>query len=152
MVREFIGAVSEGVPSGTVLPVGLPLADGTIAAALILVVDRCVPATEVSEFAVRHRFAGREETARAVDSQARWSLESDGRVNLQLLTEDGVSGLALAAHPRVRHWAALARSGGGTVRLMLLPGLASADLATIRRRLGPGGGDYWHLSVGFVPA
>ncbi|MFI0742824.1 hypothetical protein ACH4PU_32785 [Streptomyces sp. NPDC021100] len=148
--RELYGTVCEGVPPVTAVPLALPTTGGLMAA-LALVVDKSVPRVEVVDFVARYRFATRDETARAIDSQARWSLETDGRVTFQLLCADGASRIALPSDPRIHQWAAVARLGGGTVSLMMLPGLPSTQTQAIARRLGPNGGEYWHLSVGCLP-
>jgi len=73
-------------------------------------------------------------------------------VTVTFLAEDGTAGLDLPADPRIQLWAAMIRSTGGTLSVMVLPGLPSADLDRVARRIGPGGGEYWHLSVGCLPA
>ncbi|KAB7839518.1 hypothetical protein FRZ00_21520 [Streptomyces mobaraensis] len=131
----------------TAVPLALPTTGGLMAV-LALVADKGVPRAEVVDFVTRYGFATRDEAARAADSQARWLLEPDGRVTFQLLCADGASGIALPSDPRIHQWAAMARLGGGTVSLMMLPGLPSAETQAIARRLSPNGGNYWHLSVG----
>ncbi|MFI5749088.1 hypothetical protein ACIBBE_24850 [Streptomyces sp. NPDC051644] len=77
--RELYGSVYEGVPDSTAVPTALPTTDGLLPA-LVLVLNLGVTDTEIREFAARHRFVPGDETARAVNSQARWSLEPDGRL------------------------------------------------------------------------
>lgn len=148
--RELYGTECEGVPPASAVPLALPTTDGLVAA-LVLVVNEGVPRAEVVDFVTRYRFATREETARAADSQARWSLEPDGRVTFQFLCDDGASRIAFPSDPRIHQWTAVARLGGGTISLMVIPGLSTTDASAIARRLSPHGGEYWHLSVGCVP-
>ncbi|QKV98215.1 hypothetical protein HUT19_41575 (plasmid) [Streptomyces sp. NA02950] len=149
--RELYGSVYEGVPDSTAVPTGLPTMDGTLPA-LILIPNADVTDAEVRDFTARHRFASREETARAADSQARWSLEPDGRVSITFLSDEGAARIVLPADPRITNWTSFARLSGGSISVMLLPGLESADLQTIGRHLARPDGEYWHLSVGCIPA
>lgn len=149
--RELYGSVYEGVPDCTAVPTALPTTDGLLPA-LILIPDPGVTDAEVQDFTTRHRFAARDETARAADSQARWSLEPDGRVSVTFLSEDGAARIVLPADPRLQQWSAFARLSGGSVSVMLIPGLQSADLQTIGRHLARPGGEFWHISVGCIPA
>ncbi|MCW8103368.1 hypothetical protein [Streptomyces tauricus] len=149
-MRELYGTVYEGVPEALAVPLALSTVDGPIAA-LALVVNSDVPRAEITDFVTRYRFATRDVIARAADSQARWSLENDGRVTFQFLCGDGASRIVFPSDPRIHQWLALARLGGGTVSLMVVPDLASADAPTLARTLGPRGGEYWHISVGQVP-
>ncbi|WP_232485659.1 hypothetical protein [Streptomyces fildesensis] len=43
------------------------------------------------------------------------------------------------------------RYGGGSLSLIVAPGLPDTDLVTIGRHLGSPGGPYWHISVGCTP-
>ncbi|MER6958237.1 hypothetical protein [Streptomyces sp. NPDC000618] len=124
--------------------------DGTIAA-LALVVNCSVPRAEVLDFVTRYRFTTRNEIARAADSQARWSLEADGRVTFQFLCDEGASRIVFPSDPRIHQWTAVARLSGGTISLMVVPDLASTDAPALARKLGRHGGEYWHISVGHVP-
>jgi hypothetical protein len=143
--------VYEGVPDSTAVPTALPTTEGPLPA-LILIPNSGVSDAEVQEPTTRHRFAVRDETARAADSQARWSLEPDGRVTVTFLSEDGAARIVLPADHRLQQWTAFARLSGGSVSVMLIPGLESADLQTIGRHLAQPGGNYWHISVGCIPA
>lgn len=149
--RELYGSVYEGVPDSTAVPTALPTTDGPLPA-LILIPNPDVTDAETRAFTARYRFAAWDETARAADSQARWSLEPDGRVTVTFLSEEGAARIVLPADPRLQQWAAFARLSGGSVSVMLIPGLESADLQTIGRHLARPSGDYWHLSVGCIPA
>jgi hypothetical protein len=144
-------AVYEGVPEVVAVPTGLPTTEGLLAV-LVLVLDKSVSCSEMEDFVTRYRFVPRQETARAADSQARWSLEPDGRVTFTFLCAEGASRIVLPADPRIHQWTALARLGGGSISVMVVPGLPSTDMPVIARRLTPGGGEYWHLSVGCLPA
>ncbi|MGW6016185.1 hypothetical protein [Streptomyces sp. NPDC055210] len=149
-LRELYGTVYEGVPEGTSVPLALPTVDGQLAA-LALVVNSDVPHDEVVGFVTRYRFATRDESALAADSQARWSLEADGRVTFQFLCDEGASRIVFPPDPRLHQWAAVAWLNGGTVSLMVIPDPASTDATALARKLGPQGGQYWHISVGHVP-
>ncbi|MGW2181299.1 hypothetical protein ACWCXX_25005 [Streptomyces sp. NPDC001732] len=87
--RELGGILYEGTPPVTAVPTGLPTPEGVIAA-LVLVVHSGVHQDAVEDFVTRYRLAPRGETARAADSQARWTLEPDGRVTIQLLCDEAV--------------------------------------------------------------
>ncbi|MDP5317413.1 hypothetical protein [Streptomyces poriferorum] len=149
--RGLGGTVYEGLPLVDAVPTGMPTPDGVIAA-LILVVKPGVDPAEVDDFVTRYRLVPRGQTARAVDSQARWTLEKDGRVTIQLLCEDSAARIVIPSDPRIHQWTALARHGGGSLSLIVAPGLPDTDLKTIGYHLGPYGGPYWHISVGFIPA
>ncbi|MGW1289743.1 hypothetical protein ACWD4N_40420 [Streptomyces sp. NPDC002586] len=148
--RDPYRAAYEGIPPGAAVPLALPTTEGLMAA-LVLAVDKDVPRATVVDFVTRYRFATRDQTARAADSQARWTLEPDGRVTFQLLCDDGASRIVLPPDPRIHRWTAVARLGGGTISLMLLPDLPTADTPAIAHRLSPHGGEYWHLSAGCIP-
>ncbi|MFE1076635.1 hypothetical protein ACFW5W_36270 [Streptomyces sp. NPDC058783] len=151
MNRELGGTLYEGTPPVTAVPTGLPMTDGTVLAALILVVEPGVDEAEVKDFVTRYRMAPRGEVARAADSQARWTLESDGRVTIQLLCEESAARIVIPSDPRIHQWTVTARHGGGNISLIVSPGLPDTDLTTLGRHLGPQGGPYWHLSVGCIP-
>jgi hypothetical protein len=106
---------------------------------------------DVDAFLKRHHFAPRDEFALAKDSQARWTIEPDGRVTVTFLADDGTAHIALAPHEGVRRWAALTLAMGGTLAVWFLPEMASIGLEDISQRI-TGGGEWWRLSVGFVPA
>lgn len=148
--RELGGTLYEGLPPAVAVPTGMQTADGLIAA-LVLVVQPGVDQAEVDDFVTRYRLTPRGETARAVDSQARWTLEPDGRVTIQLLCADSVARIVIPSDPRIHQWTDLARYGGGTLSLIIAPGLPDTDLTTIGYHLGPYGGPYWHCSVGCIP-
>ncbi|ORT54645.1 hypothetical protein [Streptomyces sp. CB03238] len=150
MKRELGGTLYEGTPPVEAVPTGLPTPDGVIAA-LILVVEPDVDQAEVDDFVTRYRLVPRDQTARAADSQARWTLEPDGRVTIQLLCEESAARIVIPSDPRIHQWTALARHGGGSLSLIVAPGLPDTDLVTIGRHLGPYGGPYWHISVGCIP-
>ncbi|GGO58875.1 hypothetical protein [Streptomyces lasiicapitis] len=150
--RELYGSLYEGVPDCAAVPTALPTTDNGLLPALVLIPDPSIPGTEVRDFAARHCFVPRQETARAADSQARWTLEPDGRVTVTFLSDEGAARIVLPADDRLTQWTAIARLSGGTISVMLLPGLPGHDLQSIGRRLAPRGGDYWHLSVGCTPA
>jgi hypothetical protein len=145
------GTVYEGVPPVWAVPTGFQTPEGVIAV-LVLVVQPGVPAAVVDDFVTRYRLVPRDETARAADSQARWTLEHDGRVTIQLLCDDSAARIVIPADPRIHQWTAVARLGGGSLSLIMAPGLPDTDLTTLGRRLKPDGGPYWHISVGCIPA
>ncbi|MET7363161.1 hypothetical protein ABZS76_32655 [Streptomyces sp. NPDC005562] len=144
-----VASWAAGLPPVTAVPTGLPLAGGGVEFALALVGAADVRPGEIEEFAERFRFVPGDQTARAADSQARWTIERSGAVTVSFLAEDGASQLELPPDPAVRRWAALALGSGGTVALLLLPDMPSAEVSEIGRRIGSGG-RYWHLSVGYV--
>lgn len=133
------------------VPTGLPMTDGTVLAALVLVVEPDVDEREVKDFVTHYRMARRGQVARAADSQARWTLEDDGRVTIQLLCGESAARIVTPADPRIHLWTNMARQGGGSISLIVSPGLPDTDLTTLGRHLGPYGGPYWHLSVGCIP-
>ncbi|MFE3629399.1 hypothetical protein [Streptomyces goshikiensis] len=150
--RNVLGTVYDGIPAPvTAIPTGFPTTEGSLVMALILCVDEAADRDEVNEFVERHHFVTRDEVSRAADSQARWTRENDGRVSVTFLADDGVSSLLLPHMPEMDRWAALARTSGGTVSVMVTYGVPAA-LEVLRRHLGSQGGPYWHLSVGCVPA
>ncbi|MGW1037570.1 hypothetical protein [Streptomyces antibioticus] len=148
--RELGGVLYEGMPPVEAVPTGMPTADGLIAA-LVLVVQPGVDQAEVDDFVTRYRLTPRGQTARAVDSQARWTLEKDGRVTIQLLCPDSAARIVIPSDPRIHQWTGLARLGGGSLSLIIAPGLPDTALTTIGYHLGPYGGPYWHISVGCIP-
>ncbi|WP_063729035.1 hypothetical protein [Streptomyces sp. RTd22] len=107
---------------------------------------------EINAFLKRHHFAPRDEVALAKDSQARWTIEPDGRVTVTFLADDGTAHIALAPDEGVRRWAALTLATGGTLAVWFLPEMTSIGTEDISRRITPGGGEWWRLSVGYVPA
>ncbi len=151
MNRELGGTLYEGTPPVVAVPTGLPLTDGKVLAALVLVVEPGVDEAEVKDFVTRYRMVPRGEVARAADSQARWTLEDDGRVTIQLLCEESAARIVIPSDPRIHLWTSMARHGGGSISLIVSPGLPDTDLTTLGRHLGPYGGPYWHLSVGCIP-
>ncbi|MFF8293649.1 hypothetical protein ACF068_31195 [Streptomyces sp. NPDC016309] len=151
MTRKLGDTLYEGTPPVVAVPTGLPLTDGSVLAALVLVVEPGVEEAEVKDFVTRYRMVPRGEVARAADSQARWTLEDDGRVMIQLLCEESAARIVIPADPRIQQWTALARHGGGSISLIVSPGLPDTDLMTLGRHLGPYGGPYWHISVGCIP-
>ncbi|MDG9728469.1 hypothetical protein [Streptomyces sp. DH41] len=151
MNRELGGTLYEGTPPVVAVPTGLPMTDGTVLAALVLVVEPDVDETEVKDFVTRYRMVPRGQVARAADSQARWTLGDDGRVTIQLLCEESAARIVIPADPRILLWTNMARQGGGSISLIVSPGLPDTDLTTLGRHLGPYGGPYWHLSVGCIP-
>ncbi|WP_225636723.1 hypothetical protein [Streptomyces solaniscabiei] len=72
----------EGVPDSTAVPTALPTTEGPLPT-LIFIPNPGVTHAEVLAFTTRHRSAARDETARAADSQIRWSLEPDGLVHVR---------------------------------------------------------------------
>ncbi|WP_030894237.1 hypothetical protein [Streptomyces sp. NRRL F-5053] len=149
--RRYVQADQNGIPAPvTALPLGFPTMEGTLLMGLVLAVDEAADRADLDAFVTRHRFVTRDQTARAADSQARWTYE-EGRVTVTFLAEDGVSSLQIPAGPEMDRWVALARMSGGTVSVMVTYGVP-ADIDALRRYLSPGGGPYWHLSVGCVPA
>ncbi|MFE5847775.1 hypothetical protein ACFQ7N_39755 [Streptomyces niveus] len=149
--RNVLGTVYDGIPAPvTAIPTGFPTTEGSLLMALVLAVDEAADRADVDAFVERHRFVPRDQTSRAVDSQARWTRERDGRVSVTFLADDGVSSMLIPVGPEMDRWAALARTSGGTVAVMMTYGVP-ADLDVMRRHLGPQGGPYWHLSVGCVP-
>lgn len=145
------GTVYEGVPPVLAVPTGLQTPEGVIAV-LVLVVQPGVPEEDVDDFVTRYRLVPRDETARAADSQARWTLERDGRVTIQLLCDESAARIVIPSDPRVHQWTAVARLGGGSLSLIVTPGLPDTDLVTLGRHLSAHGGPYWHISVGCIPA
>ncbi|MCZ0981790.1 hypothetical protein O1L60_30730 [Streptomyces diastatochromogenes] len=151
--RKLVSAVSmNGIPVTAAVPTGAPEADGRLQPALALVSTAQDSRDEVDAFLKRHHFAPRDEFARAYDSQARWTIEPDGRVTVTFLADDGTAHIALAPHEGVRRWASLTLALGGTLAVWLLPEMTSIRPEGISRRITPGGGEWWRLSVGFVPA
>jgi hypothetical protein len=106
----------------------------------------------VDKFLSRHRFAPRGEVALAKDSQARWTVERDGRVVVSFIAEDGVDHVALPAEDGVRRWVALTLATGGTLAVWFLPEMSAYTSQAIGRRIAPDGGEWWRLSAGYVPA
>ncbi|WP_143667101.1 hypothetical protein [Streptomyces sp. FBKL.4005] len=151
MTRELGGTLYEGTPPVVAVPTGLPMRDGSVLAALVLVVEPDVDQAEVKDFVTRYRMVPRGQVARAADSQARWSLEEDGRVTIQLLCDESAARIVIPSDPRIHQWTAMARHGGGSISLIVSPGLPDTDLLILGRHLGPYGGPYWHLSVGCIP-
>lgn len=145
-----VDAWAAGLPPVTAVPTGTPLADGSILCILALVPRPEASAEEVEQFVRRFRFVSRHETARAADSQVRWSIEANGVVSMTFTDEEGMSALELPPEPGVRQWALLARSLGGTVSVTLFPGLTDTSAAAIGRRMSQPDGEYWHLSAGFL--
>ncbi|MFI8459081.1 hypothetical protein [Kitasatospora sp. NPDC085464] len=118
---------------------------------LAMVVEGSVPRAEVEEFAARHSFAPNGTTARAADSQTRWSVEADGRVVFSLLAEEGPASIVMHPGPGLFPWTTLARSRGGTVALALIPGLRSHALPEIARALASRDpAAYWQVSAGLL--
>ncbi|CUW33393.1 hypothetical protein [Streptomyces reticuli] len=115
MTRELGGTLYEGTPPVVAVPTGLPMRDGSVLAALVLVV------------------------------------EPDGRVTIQLLCDESAARIVIPSDPRIHQWTAMARHGGGSISLIVSPGLPDTDLLILGRHLGPYGGPYWHLSVGCIP-
>ncbi|MFD6934707.1 hypothetical protein ACFWAP_00930 [Streptomyces goshikiensis] len=142
----------NGVPVTAAVPTGAPRSDGGWDLALALVGTAQDRRDEVDAFLARHHFAPHDEVARAKDSQARWTIEKDGRVVVTFLAADGVAHVALPGEEGVRRWAALALATGGTLAVWLLPEMSGMGPEDISRRITPGGGEWWRLSVGFVPA
>ncbi|MET9206776.1 hypothetical protein ABZW38_16705 [Streptomyces bacillaris] len=151
MKRELGGTLYEGTPPVSVVPTAMPTRGGGVLGLLVLVVEPGVDQAEIDAFVTRYRLVPRDQTARAADSQARWSLEKDGRVTIQLLSEESAARIVLPADPRILAWSAMARQNGGSVSLILSPSLPDTEVTTIGRHLGPYGGPYWHISVGCIP-
>jgi hypothetical protein len=146
-------APATGIPAATAVPLLAPTDDEHgVLALLALVLHPEVHRAELDAFVARFRFVPRGQVALAADSQARWTLEPDGRVTVTFLAEDGTAALELPADPRMHAWAGMIRASGGTLSVMLLPGLPSSDADQVARRIGSTGGEYWHLSVGYLPA
>lgn len=151
--QRLVDAVSmSGVPGLAAVPTGAPEAGGGLQPALALVSTRKDSREEIDAFLKRHHFAPRGEFARAKDSQARWTVERDGRVTVTFLADDGVAHVALPPLEGVRQWAALTLATGGTLAVWFLPEMTGFSAEDISRRITPGGGEWWCLSVGFVPA
>ncbi|MFF7750391.1 hypothetical protein ACFZCP_14185 [Streptomyces sp. NPDC007971] len=142
----------NGIPATAAVPSGAPGADGSLELALALVGTAQDSREEIDAFLKRHHFAPRDEVARARDSQARWTIEPDGRITVTFLADDGTAHIALAPYEGVRRWAALALAHGGTLAVWFLPEMTSFLPEDISRRITPGGGEWWRLSVGYVPA
>ncbi|MFJ9719960.1 hypothetical protein ACIRPQ_29210 [Streptomyces sp. NPDC101213] len=145
----------EGLPHPcAIVPTAAPTGEG-ILPVLALAVGPDADRAELDTFLKRHRFVRRYDTARAADSQARWTYEADGRVLISFLAEDGAAQIVLPPHPNIHTWAALTRGTGGTLSLMVLPDMPPSQtlLRDIGTRISPqGDGEYWHLSVGHIPA
>lgn len=151
--QRLVPAVSfNGVPATAAVPTGVPEADGGLQLALALVSTAQDSREEIDAFLKRHHFAPRDEVARAKGSQARWTIERDGRVVVSFLSDDGVAHVALPPEEGVHRWAALAVATGGTLAVWFLPEMSSFTPQAIGRRIDVGGGEWWRLSVGFVPA
>ncbi|MFJ2589704.1 hypothetical protein [Streptomyces sp. NPDC087538] len=145
--RELNGILYEGIPPvEDFSPTGIMSPTGGLLAVLVLIVE---PGVEVEDFAARYRMVPRDQIARAVDSQARWTLETDGRVTIQLLCEESAARIVIPSDPRVHLWTGMARLNGGSLSLIVIPGLPRGE--TLGYYLGPHGGPYWHLSVGCIP-
>ncbi|WP_143662674.1 hypothetical protein [Streptomyces sp. CB03238] len=142
----------NGVPAAAAVPTGAPEADGGLQPALALVHLGRESRAEVDAFLKRHRFAPRGDVAQAKDSQARWSIERDGRVVLSFIADNGVDHVALPAEEGVRRWAALTLATGGTLAVWFLPEMTAYTSQAIGRRIAPDGGEWWRLSAGYVPA
>lgn len=149
MKRELGGVLYEGIPPvDDFTPTGMITPNGLLAV-LVLVVEPGVAPVEVEDFAARYRMVPRNQTARAADSQARWTLETDGRVTIQLLCEESAARIVIPSDPRVHQWTDMARLNGGSLSLVVIPGLPRGE--TLGYYLGPHGGPYWHISVGCIP-
>ncbi|MGD6750406.1 hypothetical protein [Streptomyces sp. BH105] len=120
--------------------------------ALALVATADDSREEIDAFLEQHNFSAREVTARASDSQARWTIEPDGRVTVTFLSDSGIAQVVLPPAEGVRQWAALALGMGGTLAIWFLPEMHSHSAESIGRRVSQGGGEWWRLSVGYVPA
>lgn len=150
---RLVSTVSiNGVPATAAVPTGAPQKDGTLEPALALIGTAEDSREEIDAFLERHHFAPGGETARAAESQARWTIEQDGRVTVTFLADDGVARIALPLAEGVRRWVALTLATGGTLAVWFLPEMTSVLPEDISRRITPGGGEWWRLSVGFVPA
>ncbi|WP_159048651.1 hypothetical protein [Streptomyces sp. NRRL F-4489] len=145
---KIVYAAGNGVPEGVAFPTGTPSREGGLLMIMALAIAPEVPRDELNDFLKRHHFVPRTETARAADSQARWTLEKDSSVRLSFTSEEGLAQLVIPTYPSLRHWATMAVMYGGTVSLMVLPDMPSPDLNSVGRRISPGGtGEYWHLSM-----
>ncbi|MEW1675500.1 hypothetical protein AB0O47_19960 [Streptomyces noursei] len=142
----------NGIPATAAVPTGAPGVDGILELALALVGTAQDSRGEVDAFLKRHCFAPSDETARAKDSQARWTIEPDGRVTVTFLADDGTAHIALAPDENIRRWAALTLACGGTLAVWFLPEMTSFTPRDISQRISPGGGEWWRLSAGYVPA
>ncbi|MEU0770560.1 hypothetical protein [Streptomyces albogriseolus] len=155
-MTDLMRVLPEGIPHPTtIVPTAAPTQAGGLLPVLAMAVAPGVDRAELDAFLTRYRFVRWNETARAGDSQARWTYEPDGRVVVTLLDEDGAARITLPPHDGIQRWAALTRVTGGTLSLMVLPDMPSADLRAIGARISPRpgrGGEYWHLSVGHLPA
>lgn len=142
----------NGVPATAAVPTGVPEDGGGVQLALALVGTAQDSRTEIDAFLARHHFAPSGEVARAKDSQTRWTIERDGRVVVTFLADDEVAHVALPGEEGVRRWAALTLAIGGTLAVWFLPEMSGMGPEDISQRIAPGGGEWWRLSVGFVPA
>ncbi|MEU7278752.1 hypothetical protein AB0A69_08255 [Streptomyces sp. NPDC045431] len=141
----------NGVPAAAAVPTGAPEAGGGLQPALALVHMGREARPEVDDFLRRHRFAPRDEIALAKESQARWTIERDGRVTVSFIAENGVDHVTLPAEEGVRRWAALTLATGGTLAVWFLPEMPAYTSEAIGRRITPGGGEWWRLSVAYQP-
>lgn len=149
--QRQVAAWAAGLPPMTAVPTGAPTADGMVCILALLPTPEATE-EEIGRFVQRFHFVSREETARAADSQVRWSVESGGAVTVSFLAEDGVSQLELPPDPGVQQWAAMARTLGGTLWVIVLPGMTGTGISAIGHRLSQRDAKYWHLSAGYVPA
>ncbi|MEU6932823.1 hypothetical protein AB0A05_27115 [Streptomyces sp. NPDC046374] len=143
---------AEGVPGPfAAVPTGVPEREGGILPILALPMSTKVDRAELDVFLKRHRFVQRHETSRAVDSQARWTQEKDGRTVITFLDAEGAARIALPRDERIGLWANLIRGYGGTLSVMVIPEQDDFGLEAIAERIRPGGtAEYWHLSVGYL--
>lgn len=135
----------------TAVPTATLTNDGPLCL-LALIPTKEVPADEIQRFIERFHFVPNRETARARDSQVRWSFETNGVVTMTFLADDGVSELQLPPEPGIHEWATMARAVGGTVGVLLLPTMEDTGISSIGHVISQKDASYWHLSAGFVEA
>ncbi|MEU0214997.1 hypothetical protein ABZ281_07675 [Streptomyces sp. NPDC006265] len=71
---------------------------------------------------------------------------------MTFLADGGVDHVALPPSGPIRQWSSLTLVTGGTLAVWFLPEMEAFGPEDISRRITPGGGEWWRLSVGFVPA
>ncbi|MFC4507061.1 MULTISPECIES: hypothetical protein [Streptomyces] len=142
----------NGIPATAAVPTGAPHTDGDVTIALALIGTEQDSREEIDAFLARHRFSRSTEIARAKDSQARWTIERDGRITVTFLADDEVAQVVLPSDEGFHRWAGLAIAGGGTLAVWFFPEMTSFGPEDISRRIAPTGGEWWRLSVGYVAA
>lgn len=147
-----LAATTDGVPAAYAVPTATPIHEAPgLLPVLALVVAPDVDQADVDRFLGRFHFVPGDQTARAGDSDARWTVERDGRVTVTFLDEIGASRIVIPADARFLRWGDVAlRACQGTVAIMVFTGMTTPDLLEIGRRISAG--HYWHLSSAFAAA